>query len=173
MISNKDYIINILNSLDIYLKKEFQNQKIKPISRYKITITGSAALILQGYEIEREFGDIDVLELPPDFKNISLDGFLEDQQGQLIDELPNDYIRRVKDLEDYQSTYIDYKILGIEDLIISKMRRGQDKDFDDLKYAGVLNIHNVDKMQILVNDFTGGNGRVWDNFKDLRKECQI
>jgi hypothetical protein len=139
-ISVNDIIFN-LKKMDIVMKLEQHN--------LELCLIGGSACLLTGL-ISRATIDYDLLNLDysPKVRNY-LNFFnpydLVDFEATTI---PKSYIERV--ITVYEGEYVVCKILGIEDIILSKLCRNLEKDFGDIDK--LIKSANLDLISKLINE---------------------
>jgi len=121
----KDDILNRLKALDQHADLEFDGE-----GRFHVIIVGGGALVLRNY-ISRSTDDIDVLEADK-----RLHGLMEryDMNGGVnahIFSFPYNYEDRAEPV--WTGEKIDYFTASLEDIVISKICGGRDRDLEDLE----------------------------------------
>jgi len=121
----KDDILKRMKALDQHASLEFSND-----SRFHVIIVGGGALVLRGY-IARSTDDIDVLDA-----DNKLYGLMEryDMNGNVnahVFSFPCNYEERAIPI--WSGEKIDYFTASLEDIVISKICGGRDRDLEDLE----------------------------------------
>lgn len=104
--------------------------------RFSCILVGGSALILLGY-ISRATHDIDVLRTPPELLSLLAKYDMNNNVSAHMDNFPDDYLDRVRKL-DLPTQKIDFYTLSLEDLVISKLAAGREKDLFDVTRPEVL-----------------------------------
>ena len=104
--------------------------------RFTCILVGGSALILLGY-ITRATHDIDVLKTPPELLSLLSKYDMNNNVSAHMDNFPDDYLDRVQKL-DLPTQKIDFYTLSLEDLVVSKLAAGRDKDLADIATPKVL-----------------------------------
>lgn len=138
---SKDDILFNLKKLD----------KIMDMDNYSLNICliGGTACILTGL-ISRATIDYDMLNLDYSPKVRNYLNFF--QPYDLVDfeatTIPRSYTERIKQI--YKGNYLICSILGIEDIILSKLCRDLEKDFKDIDI--LINNVKIDIIKELINE---------------------
>lgn len=167
-------LIERLRSLDrdVYLQKF--NDKIK----YECYIVGGGAMLLLGL-IPRATMDIDVIrctsktliELMPNYDiNMNVTAYL----GCFAD----DYCNRAIKLN-LDTKVIDFYVLSLEDLVVSKLAAGRTKDLKDIRQPEVIKHLDWKKLEELI-DYTM-EGLISDYsinelqffYNEYKRECKL
>lgn len=104
--------------------------------RFSCILVGGSALILLGY-ISRTTHDIDMLRTPPELLTLLEKYDMNNNVSAHMDNFPDDCLDRVKKLE-LPTCKIDFYTLSLEDLVISKLAAGREKDLYDITRPEVL-----------------------------------
>ena len=104
--------------------------------RFTCILVGGSALILLGY-ITRATHDIDVLKTPAELLALLSKYDMNNNVSAQIDNFPDDYLERVHKLN-LPTHKIDFYTLSLEDLVVSKLAAGRDKDLADITTKKVL-----------------------------------
>ena len=115
---------------------------------FDVYLIGGGALILQNY-IPRATHDIDTISI----KNTSLLNLMDKydinaNSNAFLDCFAADYSLRAQKL-DLQTKIIDYYTLSLEDLVISKIAAGREKDIEDICNKSILNKLDWDLLDSL------------------------
>ena len=130
---NKDEMFSRLLSFDRDAYLTYGGSNIK----YECYIVGGGAMMIMGL-IPRVTHDIDVirctaLELISLMPKYDMNMNVTAHIGCFAD----DYSSRAKKI-DLKTKLIDFYTLSLEDLIVSKLASGRDKDFEDIKQSAVV-----------------------------------
>lgn len=143
---NKEELISRLLAFDRDAYLEYGSTKIK----YECYIVGGGAMMILGL-IPRVTYDIDVLQctarelialMPKYDMNMNVTAHI----GCFAD----DYSSRAIKI-DLDTKFVDFYTLSLEDLIVSKLASGRDKDFEDIKQPNVIEQIDWDKLDELVD----------------------
>lgn len=118
-------------------------------TKHQCYIVGGGALLILNL-IPRATNDIDIIhcterKLIDLMKNYNMNMNVK----TYIDCFPDNYFERAIKL-DIETQLIDFYILSIEDLVVSKLSAGRDKDFEDIQQETVINSIKWDKLEELI-----------------------
>jgi hypothetical protein len=106
-------------------------------NRYRCIIVGGSALILMGYS-ERATHDIDLINYyPNEIKDLLIKYDINSNASTYIENFPEDYNERIQPVI-IPTKKIDFYTISLEDLIISKLNAGRNKDINDITTPSVL-----------------------------------
>lgn len=143
---DKDELILRLLAFDRDAYLEYGSTEIK----YECYIVGGGAMMILGL-IPRVTHDIDVLQctarelislMPKYDMNMNVTAHI----GCFAD----DYSSRAIKI-DLDTRFIDFYTLSLEDLIVSKLASGRDKDFEDIKQPNVIEMIDWNKLDELID----------------------
>lgn len=122
---NRDILLELLQDMEDFAR--MKNEKCPPIY-----LLGGASCIIGGY-IERATLDIDLLDMNYSAKAGKLFRMLGniDILDKYLTTIGDDFESRAIKLEQFK--YLDIFILSIEDIIVTKIGRYSEKDFEDIK----------------------------------------
>lgn len=105
-------------------------------SRFVCILVGGSALILMGY-ISRATHDIDLLRVPAELQGLLAKYDMNSNVSAHMDNFPDDYPDRVHKL-DLDTEKIDFYTLSLEDLVVSKLAAGRERDVRDIENRKVV-----------------------------------
>ena len=141
---NREEIINRLLALDNDAYLTFDEKQDK----FRVYLVGGGALILQNY-IPRATHDIDTISIKNTSLLVLMDKYdINVNSNAFLDCFAEDYILRAQKL-DLKTKIIDYYTLSLEDLVISKIAAGREKDIEDICNNNVLKKLNWDLLDSL------------------------
>lgn len=168
---NKEELIKNLLAFDRDAYLQYGNTKIA----YECYIVGGGAMLVMGL-IPRATHDIDVLwctakELISLMQKYDMNMNVTTHIGCFAD----DYVSRAVKL-DLNTKIIDFYTLSLEDLVVSKLASGREKDFEDIKQKAVIERIDWDKLDKLIdlaiegmiNDY--GANELKDFYCDYKRE---
>ena len=120
----KDDILERMKALDEHVVFEFDGDM-----RFHIIIVGGGALVLREY-ISRPTDDIDVLEVDNKIASLLTKYDMNGDVNAHIFSFPYNYEDRAELV--WSGERIDYFTASLEDIVISKICGGRDRDLDDL-----------------------------------------
>lgn len=148
---NKDDFITRLLALDTDAALLFE----PTADRFELYIIGGGALLLQNY-ISRSTLDIDTIGGNIAQLNSLMTRYdMNAQANAYIDLFPEDYRVRAIKLP-LETKKIDYYVLSLEDLVISKIPTGREKDWEDITSQKILDTLNWQILDKLANEVREG-----------------
>lgn len=148
---SRDEIIDRLLKLDLDADLLFEEEP----NHFDIYLVGGGALILQSF-IPRSTHNIDTINV----KNNSLSELMEKydinaNSNAYLDCFANDYQSRAVKLN-LGTKVIDYYTLSLEDVVISKIAAGREKDIEDINNKNVVKAINWELLGQLANTVREG-----------------
>jgi hypothetical protein len=141
----------------VLLDKKLIKEKEECENRFEIILVGGAAFMLK-YDLNRYTEDIDSLKLKTKLKQfISDQGYKKfriNDRCERASILKNpDFRDRLEKIEfDYDFKFLDIYVMGKYDLIISKIGRGTNTDFDDIVESKILEGINKKRLDKLMEE---------------------
>jgi len=135
----KDDILERLKRLDMRVSLELNES-----TRFRLVIVGGGAFVLRDY-INRSTDDIDVIEADSRLAQIMELYDINGRVNSFMDHFPLNYPDRIEAV--WSGRVIDYYTASLEDIVISKICAGRDKDWDDL--AKVYDLVDWDRLDYL------------------------
>ena len=139
------------------LLKDFDNQVVQklglPKSKYSAYIVGGAAIILRGLN-EKKTADIDLIEVSSVLTNFLRDygdGTINDRADTCISDFSCDFYDRALRLN-IGTKAINFYVISLEDVIISKLATPRTKDRIDIRREDVIKKVNWDLLDVLVKE---------------------
>lgn len=171
---NRDKLCqNLLNfDRDAYL--EFgNNNNIK----YECYIVGGGAMLLLNL-IPRATQDIDVLRITgSNLVDLMKYYDMNMNVSAHIDCFPDGYSDRAIKLN-LNTKIVDFYVLSVEDIVVSKLASGREKDIEDIHRDSVINMINWNKLDELVELAIEGMlsdyraKELADFYDDYKRECK-
>lgn len=123
----KDRLLRLDEDADLLFDNE---------DRLSCVLVGGSALILLGY-ISRATHDIDILKIPPELLTLLSKYDMNNNVSAHMDNFPDDYQDRIQKLN-LPTHKIDFFTLSLEDLVVSKLAAGREKDLADIVTPKIL-----------------------------------
>lgn len=145
--------------------------------KYECYIVGGGAMLLLNL-IPRATHDIDVLRIT-ETKLIDLMKYYDMNMNVTahIGCFPDGYSDRAEKL-DLDTKIVDFYVLSIEDIVVSKLASGRDKDIEDIHHDTVIKMIDWNKLDELVELAIEGMisdydaKELADFYEDYKKECK-
>lgn len=145
--------------------------------KYECYIVGGGAMLLLNL-IPRATHDIDVLRITGT-KLIDLMKYYDMNMNVAahIGCFPDGYSDRAEKL-DLDTKIVDFYVLSIEDIVVSKLASGRDKDIEDIHHDTVIKMIDWNKLDELVELAIEGMisdydaKELADFYEDYKKECK-
>lgn len=145
----KQDIIRLLQNLD----NELYSNIGKPKYKYSAYIVGGAAIILHGLD-EKMTADIDLVEVSSIVSNFlrrQEDNIINDRADACLSDFPYDFPDRAYKLN-IDTKAIDFYVVSIEDIIVSKLATPRTKDRIDIRRDDVINYVNWQLLDELIQE---------------------
>lgn len=172
---NKENLVNTLLAFDEEVYLRFGTNNI--IKKYECYIVGGGAMILLNL-IPRVTYDIDVIRCTGnEIIDIMKHYDININASAHIDCFPDGYTSRAIKI-DLKTKMIDFYVLSLEDIVVSKLASGRAKDFEDIHQNSVLDNLNWNKLDKLIELTIEGmisnyNAReLSDFYKEYKRECK-
>ena len=145
---NREDLLARLRDLDEYAYLAFSDNA----ERLHLILVGGSALVLLKV-ITRSTSDMDALSVSSCISNVLEDYDINTRVAAHADNFPLNIEQRLVRIEEIQGKMIDFYTASVEDIVISKLCAGRDKDIDDITTPDVLECIDWELLETLaLND---------------------